>query len=304
MALLALVAMSVTVGCKQKTAQSQEEAAPQDSIATVVADSVGIVEDTVTVTTAREFIMALRSNRTIVVKAKKPLNLTLSLDELIEEEGIIQWYKDGEPLEKPGIYYEPEYDGNLLVLQGLEKLTIVGDGKQGAELVVTPRYADVLFLNKCRYIVLENLTMGHTDTGNCTGDVVNCHNSEDISLTNCRLYGCGVNGLSLHTSSRVLAKDCKLYGCSNSGAEIYGCVDVTLDNCDVYDNATGVFVDDDSSQISLLRCRVKDNRGYALSTMTEVRTEKCVLEDNPNMEYAEVDSEYDEPESEYSNYAE
>ena len=70
------------------------------------------------------------------------LRMTDAIDELVEE-GLLKRYPQNHDHVRPGIYWEPEYDGNTLFIVGLKNLTLEGTPEDGGFLMAIPRYADV-----------------------------------------------------------------------------------------------------------------------------------------------------------------
>ncbi|MBQ6207857.1 MAG: hypothetical protein IJK52_12355, partial [Oscillospiraceae bacterium] len=88
------------------------------------------------------------------------------------------------------------YDGAEVVIQDAEGVSISGGGATAdTEIVIEPRYGTVLTFQYCDNMKLSNLTLGHTDTGECSGSVLTVSASKNAELRNLDLYGCGVIGL-------------------------------------------------------------------------------------------------------------
>ena len=61
---------------------------------------------------------------------------------------------------------------------------------------VNPRYAFCLKFVNCSNCEVENLTIGHTVGGFCSGGVIGAEQSS-VTVKDCDLYGCGTYGLNL-----------------------------------------------------------------------------------------------------------
>ncbi|MCR4622734.1 MAG: right-handed parallel beta-helix repeat-containing protein [Clostridiales bacterium] len=145
-------------------------------------------------------------------------------------------------------YWMQCYDGYELVLIGIDNMKIVGlDGKSRVETM--PRSVDVMALKYCSNVTIENLVLGHIKgAGGCTGDVVSFTGCEKCTLSNCEIYGCGVNGVNAFASVDIHVNDSEIYECSNYAAVISDCEgtqfnDVTIRDCG-------------SNSIETQRCRV------------------------------------------------
>lgn len=59
------------------------------------------------------------------------------------------------------------FDDVEVVIRRVDGLSICGDNENLPEIVVDPRYAQVLSFEKCHNLTLSGLTMGHTETRDC-----------------------------------------------------------------------------------------------------------------------------------------
>ncbi len=215
---------------------------------------------TVTVTTAREFILALKNNRHIIIKGDDALNLTEAINELVEEGELESFMFQDERRYDAGVFYNEEYDGNSLVINNLHDIFIEAKGDEDGILIVEPRYADVLWFNRCKNIAVKGLTMGHTDTGDCSGDVVRAEYCEKLLISNSQLYGCGVTGFEADHCSDIVLRNSEFFGCSDDGISLYQTSNVEVKGCKIYDNGLGIAVED-SKKVVFDDCRFYDNRG-------------------------------------------
>ena len=89
------------------------------------------------------------------------------------------------------------YDGVGVVIHDVENISIEGGAKEGitTELVVDPRYATVLTFENCNYLRLYDLTLGHTNGGECSGNVLDFTSCGPIFMSGMDLYGCGEIGI-------------------------------------------------------------------------------------------------------------
>lgn len=81
------------------------------------------------------------------------------------------------------------------------------------EIVVDPRYADVMEFYQCMNLQLEGLTMGHTNKGDCSGSVVGLDGCEYVLLTDMDLYGCGVYGVESFASGYISVWHSYIHDC-------------------------------------------------------------------------------------------
>ena len=66
-----------------------------------------------------------------------------------------------------------------------------------SSIEVDPRYSFVIRFVNCTNCVVENLTMGHTEGGFCSGGVIGARQTSNLTVKDCDLYGCGTYGLDL-----------------------------------------------------------------------------------------------------------
>jgi len=257
--------------------------------------------DTVVVKTARDFILALKSNRCIIVDNKEMVNLTEALDELIEE-GLIKDYMDnGEPRNEEGVFFESQYDGHQLTIMQLSRLVI--EAKESAYFVVSPMYADVLCLIGCKDVTVKGFTLGHMEVGDCIGDVLRFDHCERVNVDNCHLFGCGVNAIQAVSTSTLRVNNTHLYGCSQYGAVLTNADDALFDSCQIYSNGCGIYVDEQSDNIVFDHCEILNNRGQLFSCLSPVKIKNSKIEHhyddvttNVSFEHCEVMMDYAEAE--------
>ena len=128
------------------------------------------------------------------------------------------------------------YDGYQLVLYGVENLTIKGSGKLVTSIETEPRYANVIYVQNCANIVMEDFTSGHTDgAGECSGGVICLEASSNVELSRLGLYGCGVLGLETDRCTDVTLEDSDIYDCSNSAFSLNYSEGISITGCRIYD---------------------------------------------------------------------
>ena len=145
-----------------------------------------------------------------------------------------------------GEYYrwEESYDGPTLVITDVSNFHLIGLGKNRTTILATPRYADVLRFEECRNVSVSNVTAGHTETGECCGDVLYFLNVTGILVDDCGLFGCGVWGITTSSCSQVQIENCEIYSCSFGAINMYDTVDAYMVNLNIHDmpeNFNGVF---------------------------------------------------------------
>lgn len=136
----------------------------------------------------------------------------------------------------PTKYYrwEDRYDGPGLVITRVNNLTIRSkDGKtKNHTLAAVPRYADVLYFENCKDIILSGFTAGHTqEPGECAGGVLRFDYCERISVDNCGMYGCGIFGVQASSCTEIKLRKCDIYECSYGGVQMSEVTGIFMDNC-------------------------------------------------------------------------
>lgn len=302
-----LVACLVLAGCKdnkKKVYTLEDEDDEENTELVGVPEQPDVDEDdAVDVINARDFILALKSNSHIRVITNDPLNLTDAIDELIEEGKLRRYMVNDVPRTEPGLYWEPEYDGNSLYIVKRHDLIIEAVHEDKGFLIVTPSYADVLHFENCENLVIKNLIMGHQVTGTCVGDVLVLNNCKNITVEDCELFGCGVNALSTSHSSIISVHGTKLYGCSDRGVDLYSTENIGFDKCEIFNNGSGMYVDPYCKNITFDKCNFHDNRGqlFLCYAKTTVKNSQIVhhhddFTDNVKLLNCEVQMDYSEAE--------
>lgn len=105
------------------------------------------------------------------------------------------------------VWMEKVFDGVQLHFDNVDGLSIIGRSNDRSEtLIVTdPRYASLFTFHDSKEVLLSNLTMGHTDRGECVGNVLDFEACSDVMLVNMDLFGCGVYGVGTISD---MAKSC------------------------------------------------------------------------------------------------
>ena len=251
-----LMVCILLVGCASNTAPEKEETVPAsapETIAVIPETTEPIVtteateatepapfevsitpvitetQNTVTVTTADEFLAAVAPNTEIIVDAE-----------------LIDWSTANGYGTANGEYYrwEDPFDGPELIITGVSNLTIRGAGEDHTVNVLSavPRYANVLTFENCSNVMVKCLTVGHVEEpGSCIGGVLRFRNSQDILVEDCGLFGCGTIGVIGESSKNMQIINNDIYECSVAGVEFTNCDDVNVDGCTIRDIGTAEY---------------------------------------------------------------
>ena len=131
-------------------------------------------------------------------------------------------------------YWQINFDGPGLVITGVDNLSLISEN--GTEILTTPRYVDVIAFSSCSSVMLDGLTVGHTEEPNsCMGGVLYFERVTDAIVNNCHLYGCGTIGVSTLSCDNIAVTDTEIYDCSSFGASINDSTNIKFENCDIHD---------------------------------------------------------------------
>lgn len=270
LALMAVVAVSAQVVGEDYDIDDYEE--EDDDFAEYV---------DITVTTAAEFIDALGSNRTVRIAEGITINLSPVLNDPDFFVGKYNdWVSDMYDYEKEVGEYairiasDEVYDGRQLTLKNIADLTIIGGAN--SQLIVEPRYACVINLWRCSNIRFQNLVMGHTEEGTCSGAVIGAHYCYDTSIFNCDLYGCGTYGIEAMNCSVINMVSSLIRDCSDGIMWLIDCNNATFINCDFFDNAGGLTTYH-TTNVWFNNCRFFRNSGLLFAVDRKIMLDGCEM---------------------------
>ena len=227
------------------------------------------------VSTALEFVKALGSNRTIIVEGVINLSDVLENGDLCKELGMEAAEYDIDT--KTKLIRNYETDGYMLTLNKVKNLTI--KGKDGATILISPRYAYPLSFLKCNGIKLINFTAGHTDEGYCTGGVLEFKQCENIEIDRCDLFGCGIEGITATNTKNLVCKKSIIRDCSYSIMELLNCANMTFEDCDFYRCREFTMISImDCTNTNFTRCRISQNEGMLFGLdNSEITLNECEI---------------------------
>lgn len=239
---------------------------------------------TVTVRDERGFLDALKDNTTILLPEGTRLNLSKVLDKAScfkgegrAYEGYVEPHmQSGEPT----LVSESVFDGHQLTVVNLRNVTI--SGGDDCHIVVDPAYAYVLNFVQCENIRIENVTMGHSAEGYCTGGVVGMYRCSGMEIDSCDLYGCGAYGLVADTTRDVTMTRTIIRDCSYGIMQLFGCSGATFSGCSFYRNRefSMVTVDAGCSGVLFEACRFFENHGLLFDLQSTIELKSCGIVHN------------------------
>ena len=207
---------------------------------------------------------------------------TYNLSDYLED----VWSTEGEAWNRKHDYVQIRdvYDGLELVITDADGLIIEGGDKDPAktELLTDPRYASVLNYENCEQVVVSDITIGHTDTGSCIGDVLHFYACKDVSVVNADLFGCGVYGIDMEEcEGRLKCNDCVIHDCSygplynmdSKGEWIF--TDCKLINSE----DGGYFSESRGLSLKFVNCEFGDRETENFMYRSDTTTENCTWGD-------------------------
>lgn len=159
------------------------------------------------------------------------------------------------------IYWKNVFDGNQLVFNGITNLSFEGIGDNYVEIVVEPRYANVLSFINCENISFKNIKAGHTiKKGYCVGGVLNFDSTKKIDINNCLFYGCGTYGLTTKSTEDLNFDNSIIEECTYGIMQIKSSSNFTFKNSSMRNCKEFDMINIDSSQnIIFDSCKISDN---------------------------------------------
>ncbi len=239
--------------------------------------------DEVVVDTAEDFVKAIGSNKKIIF-----------------EPGIYDLSSVSEDIElQNGVTWESVPDGKELNIKNISNLIIEGSSEGKTEIVVKPRFAEIMRFVSVNNVTIRNITAGHTPAEYiCDEGVLSFKDSTDIKINNCELYGCGSIGLDLLRVKRLDMTNSNINHCSLRAVQIYDSEDINLmkskiSNHEAYSNI--IFVSN-SKDVLIEECEMSDNNHFRWNFMdvngkSEVVVNKCKISNNSHAsgeEYGET----------------
>jgi len=172
----------------------------------------------------------------------------------------------------PAVSWEPVFDGLQLVVTGDNHLTL--RGRAGAALLASPRYANTLLFRDCQDLCLEELTLGHTEAGECVGGVLRLEGCSEVRIEDCQLFGSGVMGLDLEGCSGVTVLRSTIRDCTSGALSASGVQNLRLEGVRLTGNQSWPLVWIDASRgVVLDSYAIEGNRVQALFPLDSLRPE-------------------------------
>lgn len=219
-------------------------------------------EQYIRVTTAEQFVNSIISGINILVAKDTEINLTPLLDDASKWNTHWHlWCPEGGTNVGDGqaIFSEEVIDGRQLTIANYKQIVIRGEGN--SRIVVEPRYAFSLNFKNCEQIYIQNLTIGHTEGGNCLGGVIGVQGGWRININNCDLYGCGTYGLELNNTRDFSMYDSNIHDCTYGIMLLHDVEFAKFERCDFFHNREFTLIDGHNSNLTFYGCRFYANSG-------------------------------------------
>lgn len=203
-------------------------------------------------------------------------NLSDALTALYEREGG-QFNENHE-----FVRIDETYDGPELVITGVSGLSIASESGLAAdtEIVTDPRYANVLRFENCSDIGIMDLTMGHSDTGNCVGDVLYFAQCSELILSGLDLYGCGVYGIGTDGCGLLSCFDSTIRDCANGALMLSDARDRQMFlNCILTGSNNGGYFDMEDGwdgEFRFYHCTFGEKESNSLAFNDRITTDDCI----------------------------
>ena len=189
----------------------------------------------------------------------------LEVNKLPEWDKYTDWEEHAE--DEPGIYVSKEFDGDEAVIFNIDGLSIISlDKDDPAEIVVEPRYADVLSFVDCDDLTLDGLILGHTEEeGSCTGDVLSLNYCYDVAVRSTELYGCGAYAFTIEDCNHLQLTDCEIHDCTYGCAVIDDTDDMVVQRCNFHNCREFTMFELNESDVRFIGSTFRKLDGHLLS---------------------------------------
>lgn len=210
--------------------------------------------NTIHVSTTLEFLEAIGSNRTIYME-----DGTYALSGLSsEEKALSRRFQQG--------FMEYEIE-----ISNVENLRIVGGAS--TKIAAEPEWGYSLVLKNCTNVLIENIVAGHEPAvEGCAAGVLYFKDSENIVLSNCDLYGSGVEGIYATNVNYLECNEVIIRECSDAVMSLSSCRSVYFNDCR-FENNSGYwafFSLSGGGIVNFNRCEIINNKSSSTKYLFDV----------------------------------
>ena len=225
---------------------------------------------------------------------------TYNITEFIEanDADLEKWNWEDEEFFGYGVYQDEVYDGKQLIIGNVDNLTIMSvDPDDPAEIIVEPRYAHVLTFYDCDNLEVDDIVIGHTETGDCRGNVFDLILCDNVEMNNVDAYGCGVIALSAESCDDIRLNKCYFHDCYDGIIRAENTSNLVAKYCKFANVESWGIIAAENSDIKLIGCSFRKLSGGLISAYSGSdvnlffpnmdKTSRAALEDSFDGETAE-----------------
>lgn len=205
-------------------------------------------KDTVVVNNAEDFLNSVKSNRVIVLE-EGIYNITIDRMESIDNKHV-------EIQDNPTTM-------NGLKIKDVQNFDLIG--KDNVEIVTDNQSDHVLIIKNCENLYISNITMGHTDRGDCEGAVIDISNCKSVKFSKLDLYGSGMIGLWCTNVQTFEIDNCIIRECTEQLLRLHNCSDVNIKNS-IFKETYGyqlIGIEDSTKNVVFDNCEIMNNSFYS-----------------------------------------
>lgn len=159
-----------------------------------------------------------------------------------------------------------------LMIENINNLKLIGRPDRKPVRIMISMYYPVVQIKNSRNVVLENLVIGHTEYSSemCLANVLDIHDSDEISIAHTTLYGSGMIGLSLYKVQNLLFSDSTIKTCTEGIMELRASENIIFERAKFLNTRTfgNLILLENSQTVSYRDCTLESNRGTNLFSLT------------------------------------
>ena len=137
------------------------------------------------------------------------------------------------------------------MINGVDGLNILSDSPVRTSILSDSAYSNVLSFRECSNTLLSGFTMGHTIESYCSGEVITLNACDSVGIEKCRLFGCGILGISATGCSNLSSVYCEIFDCPGGAINLAHTDIFELNDCVIHDCGIPTVMVDEKSKISI-----------------------------------------------------
>lgn len=129
------------------------------------------------------------------------------------------------------------------------------------KILVRSRYATVFTFDQCHDLSLQLLSLGHTPSGSCMGDVLRFDRTQNVVIELCKIFGSGVVGVVCRNCSNISLVNSDIFGCNQSAINLISNEHVYISHCNIFDNSVidAISISGQNFDIVFESCNFRNN---------------------------------------------